>query len=205
MPFQKDQQARLNTQEKYSRKIIMNQIFPQVWIHLSKEVRAHLVKVFSLVRSGVTEVRDQEVISDGFTVDDLKQITLEKMNKYIGSVETFPRAWEITLSKVYSELNPPVGEIAAKFKIDVETKDPEQFSKENEVPPFGEKTCSVCGCKMAGPGVTEDTVCAEIENHPTETNSEPALSIEVEKPWCESCDAKKPFHNINCPKHPKNA
>ena len=47
--------------------------------------------------------------------EDLKKITLEKMNEYIGSEETsFLRAWEVTLSKVNFELNPPVGELKSK-------------------------------------------------------------------------------------------
>jgi hypothetical protein len=89
----------------------MEQIYSQHWVSLPKEVRVHLISVFGLVRTGVTEVINQEVKSDGFTNDDLKGITLEKMNGYIGSTETFARAWELTLSKVNSELHPPVGEI----------------------------------------------------------------------------------------------
>jgi patatin-like phospholipase/acyl hydrolase len=86
-------------------------IYPQQWLHLSKEVRLHLMKVFGIIRTGITEIRDQEVISDGFTADDLKAITLEKMCEYIGSQETFLRAWEVTLAKIHAELNPPIGEI----------------------------------------------------------------------------------------------
>lgn len=89
----------------------MNQIYPQVWISLPKEVRNHLVKVFGLTRSGVTEVVDQTVVSDGHSVEDLMGITLEKMVVYIGSEETFGRAWELTLAKTHSELHPPLGEI----------------------------------------------------------------------------------------------
>ena len=87
----------------------MQQIYPQNWIHLSKETRNRLAEVFGLERTGVTEIKDQEVISDGYTVHDLKEITLEKMCAFIGSEETFGRAWEIVLAKVHSELNPPIG------------------------------------------------------------------------------------------------
>lgn len=78
---------------------------------LSKEVKLHLMKVFGIVRTGVTEIRDTTLVSDGFTTEDLMAITLDKMNAYIGSTETFPRAWELTLAKIHSELHPPLGEI----------------------------------------------------------------------------------------------
>lgn len=86
----------------------MNRIYPQQWIHLTKDVRNQLVQVFGIPRTGVTEVKDDQVVSDGHTMDDLGVITLEAMCEYIGSEETFARAWEITLSKVHAELNPPV-------------------------------------------------------------------------------------------------
>lgn len=89
----------------------MEQIYPGMWIHLPLETRLHLVKVFKLERTGVTEIVDQRIVSDGFTVDDLKLITKEKLCEYVGSEETFGRAWELTLAKIHSELNPPVGEI----------------------------------------------------------------------------------------------
>lgn len=76
---------------------------------LEKEVRDHLAKVFGITTSGITEIRDQTVITDGRNADDLLAITHEKMNEYIGSEETFLRAWEISCAKAYSELHPPVG------------------------------------------------------------------------------------------------
>lgn len=84
----------------------------QQWMLLDTPFKQKLVEVFSIVRTGASEIRDNHVVSDGYTQADLKAITLEKMNAYIGSEETsFLRAWEITLSKVNFELNPPVGEI----------------------------------------------------------------------------------------------
>lgn len=84
-------------------------LLPAQWMHASREVREYLAAMWKLTRSGITEIRDQDVISDGYTLDDLRGITLEKMTEYIGSEETFARAWEITQSKAYSELHPPVG------------------------------------------------------------------------------------------------
>lgn len=75
---------------------------------LDRDIKDHLIKVFGLVKTGVTEIRDNEVVRDGYTIDDLKAISLEKMIEYIGSTETFPRAWELTCMKVKHELNPPM-------------------------------------------------------------------------------------------------
>lgn len=86
----------------------MDRIYQQHWITLPKEQREHLTKVFEVPMSGIKEIRDATVISDGHTNEDLKEITLEKLNAYIGSEETFPRAWEITISKAKYELNPPI-------------------------------------------------------------------------------------------------
>ena len=94
-------------------------LYPQQWLPLSKEVKDVLIKEFSIGRSGVTEVRDQSVVSDGYTTEDLRAITQEKMNKYIGSEENFMRGWEITLAKVHAVLNPPVAEIKESTIIDV--------------------------------------------------------------------------------------
>lgn len=65
--------------------------------------------MWKIPRSGVSEIRDQEVVSDGHTYEDLLVITLDLMNRYIGSEETFARAWEVTIAKAFSELHPPVG------------------------------------------------------------------------------------------------
>lgn len=86
----------------------MDRIYPSVWLALPKDVRDRLVEVFSITRTGATEIRDQSVVSDGYTVEDLQCITLTAMSRYIGSDETFGRAWEITIAKAHSELHPPV-------------------------------------------------------------------------------------------------
>jgi len=81
------------------------------WMHNNKELRDHLAKVFNVPQSKATEIRDQDILSDGRSYDDLMVITKEKMCEYIGSEETFGRAWEITCAKGWSELHPPVATI----------------------------------------------------------------------------------------------
>lgn len=85
-----------------------NNVPPQLWMLLDKQIRNHLVKVFEIPRTGITEIINQDVVRDGFSFDDLKAITLEKMTAYIGSEETFPRGWEITCSKAKGEVYPPM-------------------------------------------------------------------------------------------------
>lgn len=87
----------------------MEKVYTQYWIDLPKEVREHLVKVFEIPRTGITEIRDQTVVADGHTNIDLEVITKERLAAYVGSPmdTTFSRLWEIAISKVNYELHPP--------------------------------------------------------------------------------------------------
>lgn len=92
----------------------MEKLYTQHWIDLPQETRNHLAKVFGIERTGVTEIRDQAVVSDGYTNKDLEAVTADKMSAYVGSATgelSFSRLLEITLSKVKFELHPPVLEI----------------------------------------------------------------------------------------------
>ncbi len=88
-------------------------VVPQQWMLLSKEVRELLAKEFHIPFSGVVEIRDQELITDGRTVQDLEKLNAESMAAYVGSEESFSRLFELTIAKAKSVLNPPVGEIKA--------------------------------------------------------------------------------------------
>lgn len=88
-----------------------DKIVPQAFMLLPREIREHLAKVFEIPRTGVTEIRDDQVISDGRTQDDLNTITSAKMADYVGSEESFGRLWELSIAKAKHELYPPVGEI----------------------------------------------------------------------------------------------
>ncbi len=98
---------------------MLEHIYTQHWITLDKETREHLTKVFNIPTSGIAEIRDQTLISDGKTNTDLQAITSEAMEAYVGSKEPFARLWELTLMKSKYELHPPtieigVGEIIKK-------------------------------------------------------------------------------------------
>lgn len=90
-------------------------IFPQQFMHLSHEMRTYFTQMWKIPRSGISEIRDQTVVSDGHTYDDLAVITHELMEEYIGSKESFARAWELSCMKAHSELHPPVGGIGKQF------------------------------------------------------------------------------------------
>lgn len=85
------------------------QITPQLWMLLSRETRDHLIKEFKVPKSGITEIRNEELLSDGRTLEDLKVINSESMANYVGSDESFGRLFELTLAKSHAELHPPVG------------------------------------------------------------------------------------------------
>lgn len=148
-------------------------LYPQQWLHLPKDVKEKLINVFEIVRTGASEVRDQEVISDGYTLDDLRSITNEKMNEYVGSQETFLRAWELTLAKVHSELNPPVATIQ---NVD------------------GEPTA----VDIVEPDVV--VVPKELEPETQEVLGEEILIV-ADKPFCDTCASKGVRHLKECPKY----
>lgn len=61
-----------------------------VWLQLSSELRAKLVRLFGLKRSGATETymgRNSivRVVSDGYTAGDLLAVTTAKMQELLGS------------------------------------------------------------------------------------------------------------------------
>ncbi len=88
-----------------------------LWMFLPRAHRDHLVSVFDLKRTGISEIKNEEVISDGYSNADLEGITKEKMEAYIGSeAESFHRAWEITLSKCRGELSDEPKDINKEFK-----------------------------------------------------------------------------------------
>lgn len=56
----------------------------QQWVSLSQEIRLKLVKIFEIPRSSATHVNNGVLETDGHTYNDLKAITTEKMNNYLG-------------------------------------------------------------------------------------------------------------------------
>lgn len=88
-----------------------NSVPPQLWMQLDKKVRHHLVEIFKIPRTGITEIYNEEIRADGYSIDDLKAISLDKMIAYIGSEQSFPSAWEMTCKKANEEVFPSVKEV----------------------------------------------------------------------------------------------
>lgn len=62
------------------------------WLQLDSRVRTKLKEVFNIQRSGVGHVnytgQGPQVTSDGHTHEDLKAISVEAMQKYLGRLDT---------------------------------------------------------------------------------------------------------------------
>jgi len=131
----------------------MERIFQQHWIEYPKDIREHLAKVFNLQRTGISEIRDNTVVSDGYTNDDLRGITQQKMIDYVGSDGDFNHLWKVSISKAKFELHPPLFEIKSNVSIaEVPIQIPERIiDSPNAIKPF----CSQCDSK----GVKHKKIC----------------------------------------------
>jgi hypothetical protein len=105
----------------------------QLWMLLPLEERRILADDFNMPRTGATEVRDSEVISDGHSAQDLAHLTRERMAEYVGEPAatelSFGRLWELTVAKARSIANPPTGTV----NLDREA-DPVPFETPNPTP-----------------------------------------------------------------------
>ena len=79
-----------------------------MWMTLPAEIKKVLIEEFNIKKTGVTEIFNNEVRSDGYTLDDLKVINIESMMKYVdtNTFYAFPYLWEMVLRKVDFILNP---------------------------------------------------------------------------------------------------
>ena len=96
----------------------VERLLPAQFMHQPKEIRDYLAAMWKIPQTGITEIRDQDVISDGHTYADLAVITKQLMCDYVGSEESFGRAWELTCAKAHSELHPPVGIIQSEREVE---------------------------------------------------------------------------------------
>lgn len=129
----------------------MERIYPQMWLEVSKEIREHLAKVFNLTRTGTSEIRNETVISDGYTIEDLGGITAEKMAEYVGYPNSFHILWAICQKKAELELNPP--KIITELKQVIHNID-------NPIP-LSERFCDECDSK----GIRHKSYCSKAKNY----------------------------------------
>ncbi len=161
----------------------MEKIYQQVWIDLPKVTRQHLAKVFGLTPNGIAEIRDQFVVSDGYTNADLEGITKERMAVYVGSDASFSRLWELTLAKVKYELNPPI-------VLDLSLQSPENQAEFMNI--------------LNGGNIKLEPVLSVKDKDGNELLSmEKGSSITIDK-FCDKCDSKGVRHKKICPTNLKS-
>lgn len=98
----------------------MQNIPKELWMMVPIEERIVLVNDFKLTKTGYTEVHDNVVISDGYSTEDLRVLTAERLADYVGSepTESMLRLWELTVAKARSIVNPPMGTISDGVVVD---------------------------------------------------------------------------------------
>jgi hypothetical protein len=98
----------------------MERIYPQFWMSLDKDVKETLVKEFKIFKTGVTEVVDSQVVTDGFRTEDLMAINVVSMMEFVlqDTPLPFSRMWELTIAKVKFILNPPIMDISTGEEVD---------------------------------------------------------------------------------------
>lgn len=87
---------------------MIDKLYPHMWMTLPAEIKKVLIEEFKIKKTGVSEIFNEQVKSDGYTLDDLKVINIESMMKYVdtNTFYAFPYLWEMVLRKVDFILNP---------------------------------------------------------------------------------------------------
>lgn len=88
-----------------------DKIVPQLWMMVSPAERLVIAASFHLTKSGIVEIHDQDVITDGYKTEDLERIGIGTMAAFVGEPTdtdlSFSRLWELTVSKARSIVHPP--------------------------------------------------------------------------------------------------
>lgn len=75
------------------------------WLSLGNEERLYLREVFKIPRSSGTIMLDGKLQSDGHTLNDLRAINVESMQKYLGTSETnFDKLLDLVVEKTIVEV-----------------------------------------------------------------------------------------------------
>lgn len=86
-----------------------NQIYQHQYMHLDVPVKEKLRKIFNIPKTGVAEILNETVISDGIRNEDLAVLTEEAMSAYLGNVphETFGHLFDLVVEKIKYEIENP--------------------------------------------------------------------------------------------------
>lgn len=79
---------------------MFDRVYLQHWMSLPRDARLKLAEELGIPRNGITEVRDEIVLTDGHTNDDLGVITKELLQSYTGGDEndSFASLWDAAVS-----------------------------------------------------------------------------------------------------------
>lgn len=96
-------------------------IFESLWMQNDRDTRNYLAEIFEVPMTGLREIRDNEVIRDGRSNEDLKVITLEKMNEYTGiQDDNIMSAWNNVIVKAHNRFNiVPMADEPKEFTVPV--------------------------------------------------------------------------------------
>lgn len=79
-----------------------------MWVSLPNEVRYKIRSVFDIPRSSNVMVYDGIIETDGTTYEDIKALTTEKMQKYLGDSSTdFHKLFDKVVARVTEEMLTP--------------------------------------------------------------------------------------------------
>ena len=95
---------------------MFTQIYVSQWMSLPRDVRVWLRTMFDIPQTNVVEVLNNTVITDGVTNDDLKAITLEKLQEFTKQEGKFSDLFEYLVQKIQLEIGLKNGSIEPKKK-----------------------------------------------------------------------------------------
>lgn len=95
-----------------------------MWVSLPDPVRAKIRILFNIPRSSNVVVFDGRVETDGTTHEDLKNLTTEKMQKYLHSESTdFHKLFDLVVAQVIESMQPikQIVEATEGLQVNLET------------------------------------------------------------------------------------
>ncbi len=102
-------------------------ISTHTWLSLSVEQKARLRLLFNIPRSSHVVVNDGRIETDGTTVQDLQNLTVEKMKEYLKEESTdFHYLFDKVLARVQDEIE---GKLFVEPVTNAKTKKNEKKSK----------------------------------------------------------------------------
>lgn len=108
-----------------------------MWVSLPPEVRHRLSALFSIPHSSNTHVDDGKVLTDGVTTEDIKHLTMQKMQAYLHDDSTdFHKLFDKVLERVHDDMNGKKDEILVSsdspVTITIDAKPKRKYEKKSK-------------------------------------------------------------------------